>query len=59
MPSAAPVDPLGGVLEAVFGKCRHLGLVQKLDLLQVHELLLVLDVGVVGCQAHQVVYLLK
>lgn len=56
---AAPEDPLGGVLETVFGKCRHLRLMQILHLLQVHELLLVLNVGIIGCQTHQVVYLLK
>ena len=56
---ATPEGPLGCVLEAVFGKRRHLRLVQKLYLLKVHELLLVLDVGIVGCQIHQVVYLLN
>lgn len=55
---AAPIDPLGGVLEAVFGQGGHLGLMQKLDLLEVHELLLVLDMGIICCQTHQVVYLL-
>lgn len=53
----APKDPLGCILEAVFGECRHLGLLQELDLLQVHELLLVLYVSVICCQAHQVMYL--
>lgn len=53
----APKNPLGGVLEAVFWECGHLWLVKELNLLKIHEFLLILYVSVVCCQAHKVVYL--
>ena len=54
------MDPLGGILESIFGQRGHLGVLSNvLKVLEIHELLLVCDVSVVSSQADQVLDLVN
>ncbi|MPC95769.1 hypothetical protein E2C01_090996 [Portunus trituberculatus] len=44
-------------LESVLGQRGHLRLMKELHLLQLHQLAVVLDVGVVCSKTHQIVHL--